>query len=544
MDDIAARMIKRLGALKGQRQTHESVWRDCYDHTYPLRGAGLTSDYMDAQSAKSRVARLLTSTATDSARTLASALMSGMTPPQAQWLDLGEEGMSDEERRWFSIAATVIWENIHAANFDAEGYEANLDVVCAGWFVLYVDEDQDEGGYNFQQWPISQCFVASTRKDGRVDTIFRAYQRTAAQAVSEFGEKAVSDKIRQAARDKPDEKFELLHVIHPRNDFIQGARLARNLPFASYHIEISGKKILRESGYHEFPCCVPRWMKIPGAAYGIGPVYDALPDIKELNEWLRMEKAAGDLAISGMWIAEDDGVLNPRTVTVGPRKIIVANSTDAMKPLLTGSDFNVAFTSEERLERRISKVLMADQLQPQDGPAMTATEVHVRVALIRQLLGPIYGRFQAEYLQPLIERCFGLALRAGAFPPIPQSLGGRSINVRYISPLARAQKLDSVTSIERLAANVGQLLQVSPEIVDNLDADAAIQVVGDALGVPAKVLRTAADVQKIREQRAEQQQQAAQQQLMQQAGAAAADAGGKEAGAALAQKLMGGASGA
>lgn len=178
-------------------------------------------------------------------------------------------------------------------------------------------------------------------------------------------------------------------------------------------------------------------MKIPGGSYGIGPVYDALPDCKELNETKRMEKAAQDLAISGMWIAEDDGVLNPRTVKVGPRRIIVANSVDSMKPLLTGSDFNVAFTAEERLQASIRKIMMADQLQPQDGPAMTATEVHVRVALIRQLLGPVYGRFQAEYLQPLVERCFGIAFRAGVFPEPPESMNAANFNVRYISPLAR-----------------------------------------------------------------------------------------------------------
>jgi hypothetical protein len=37
-----------------------------------------------------------------------------------------------------------------------------------------------------------------------------------------------------------------------------------------------------------------------------------------------------------MWIAEDDGVLNPRTMKVGPRKVIVANSVDSMKPLDLG----------------------------------------------------------------------------------------------------------------------------------------------------------------------------------------------------------------
>ncbi len=456
---------------------------------------------LDAQSAKSKVARLLDGTATDSARMLASALMSGMTPANAQWLNLDSESLPDDAAAWLSTCATLVWENIHAANFDAEGYEANLDVVCAGWFALYIDEDREEGGFSFQQWPLAQCYVTSTRRDGIVDTIYRRYQLTAEQAIKEFGADKVSKKIRDAAAKKPDDKFEFLHCIFPRENYVVNARLAKNLRFASYNVEVSGKLIVRESGYHEFPCCVPRWMKIPGTPYGIGPVYDALPDCKELNETKRMEKAAQDLAIAGMWIAEDDGVLNPRTVKVGPRRIIVANSTESMKPLLTGADFNVAFTAEERLQASIRKIMMADQLQPQDGPAMTATEVHVRVALIRQLLGPVYGRFQAEYLQPLVERCFGLAYRAGVFPPAPDSLQNANFNVRYISPLARAQQLENVTAIERLGANVANLAQVSPDVTDLVDTDEATRVIADALGVPAKVIRSSDAVEQLRQQR-------------------------------------------
>lgn len=540
MEELAVRLIKRVDSLKAARQVHESVWRECYDYTYPLRGAGLSETVLDAQSAKSKVAKLLDGTATDSARMLASALMSGMTPANAQWLNLDSELLPDDAAAWLSTCATLVWENIHAANFDAEGYESNLDVVCAGWFVLYIDEDRDEGGLSFQQWLLSQCYVASTRRDGIVDTIYRCYQLTAAQAVKEFGEKNVSEKILKAAREAPDDKFEFMHCIFPRETYVANARLAKNLRFASYNIEVSGKRIVRESGYHEFPCCVPRWMKIPGTSYGIGPVYDALPDCKELNETKRMEKAAQDLAIAGMWIAEDDGVLNPRTVKVGPRRIIVANSTDSMKPLLTGADFNVAFSAEDRLQASIRKIMMADQLQPQDGPAMTATEVHVRVALIRQLLGPVYGRFQAEYLQPLVERCFGLAYRAGAFPPAPESLQDANFNVRYISPLARAQQLENVTAIERLGANVANLAQVAPEVTDLIDADEATRVIADALGVPAKVIRTSDAVEQLRQQRQQAQQQQAGQAFMMQAGSEAATTAGQQVGTALGQRVAGG----
>ncbi|MGM0512979.1 MAG: portal protein [Pseudomonadota bacterium] len=539
MDEIANRLIKRVDTLKAARQSHESVWRECYDFTYPLRGSGFSTQVLDAQSAKSKVAKLLDGTATDSARMLASALMSGMTPANAQWLSLDSESLPDDAKAWLSTCASLIWENIHSSNFDAEGYEANLDVVCAGWFALYIEENQEEGGYSFQQWPLAQVFVASTRSDGIIDTVFRCYQLTAAQAVKKFGDKEVSEKIRKAAKDKPDDKFDFLHAIFPRDNYVVNARLAKNMRFASYNIEVTGKKVVRESGYHEFPVCVPRWMKIPGTSYGIGPTYDALPDCKELNETKRMEKAAQDLAISGMWIAEDDGVLNPRTVKVGPRKIIVANSVDSMKPLLTGADFNVAFTAEQRLQAAIRKIMMADQLQPQDGPAMTATEVHVRVALIRQLLGPVYGRFQAEYLQPLVVRCFGLAFRAGVFPEPPESMNAANFNVKYISPLARAQKLEDVTAIQQLAASVGQLAAMYPEVKDNVDSDEAVRVMSEGLGVPAKVLRSSADVASMRDERAKAQQQQAQQALMMQAGQQAASAAGQEAGAAIGQQLAG-----
>ena len=540
MDNVAAKLIKRLDTLKASRQQHESVWRECYDYTYPLRGAGFSEEVLDAQSAKHKVAKLLDGTATDSARMLASALMSGMTPANAQWLNLDSESLPDDAKAWLSECATLVWENIHAANFDAEGYEANLDVVCAGWFALYIDEDREEGGYTFQQWPLSQVFVTSTRRDGIVDTVYRRYQLTAEQAVKEFGKDKVGAKILDAAKNKPDDKFDFLHAIFPRDGYVVNARLARNMRFASFNVDISNKQVVRESGYHEFPCCVPRWMKIPGGAYGIGPVYDALPDCKELNETKRMEKAAQDLAIAGMWIAEDDGVLNPRTVKVGPRRIIVANSTDSMKPLLTGADFNVAFTAEERLQAAIRKIMMADQLQPQDGPAMTATEVHVRVALIRQLLGPVYGRFQAEYLQPLVQRCFGIALRAGVFSQPPESLQNTNFNVRYISPLARAQQLEDVTAIERLGANVASMAAISQDVVDLVDTDEATRVVADALGVPAKVIRSADAVADLRQQRQQAQQQRAGQALMMQAGSEAATTAGQQVGAAVGQRVAGG----
>lgn len=521
-------ILKRLAALASKRSPYEPDWRDCFDMTFPVRGHGFNGQVVDSTNARSKNAARLDSTGTDSARTLASAIMSGVTPANSQWfaLDVGDE--TEEERAWLDEAADIIWQNVHAANFDAVGFECALDIVAAGWFVLFTDTNRmTGGGYAFEQWPISECFVTSTRQDGRADTVYRKYQLTAQQAVEHFtklGGKP-SAKLQEKAANKPFELVDLVRVIEPRHLYVVGGKLSKNLPFSSCDVEVDGGHVMLEQGFEEFPCAIPRWTVIPGSAYAVGPVFDALPDILELNDLVRMEKAAADLAVSGMWIAEDDGVLNPRTVKVGPRKIIVANSVDSMKELKSGADFNVTFTIKEGLQAQIRKTLMADMLQPdQQGPAETATATVVRVNLIRQLLGPVYGRLQSEYLQALIERCFGLAFRAGALGRPPQSLAGRAFHVRYLSPLARAQKLEDVVAMDRLESGLIAKAQVIPESLDLYNWDEGDRLRAQYLGVPGKLMRPQDDVAALRKQRADAQQAVADQERMsQQAQAMAGD---------------------
>ena len=512
MSDLGAQLLNRKATLISLRTVHDDTWRECLDHSFPIRSDGFYGEKNDTSVARTKRARLLDSTATDGCRTQAASIQSGMTPANSRWFGMAVGHETDDEKRWLDDSSEILWENIHAANFDAAAFECFLDMVAVGWFVLFIDEDRERGGLTFEQWPINTVYCAASKRGGVIDTVFRDYELTVAQCVNEFGEDGVSDKVRQLYQDqKYDEKVPMMHAIYPRAMHLVGGKLAKNLPFASCHVEAGSKKLVRESGYHELPVVVPRWVLIPGSVYAVGPMFDVLPDVKQLNELIRMENMAAELAVAGMWIAEDDGVLNPRTVKVGPRKIIVANSTDSMKPLLTGADFNVSFTKKADLQAQIRKMLMADQLQPQDGPAMTATEVHVRVQLIRQLLGPVYGRLQNEYLKPLIERCFGLAFRAGVFEPPPESLVNRDFHIVYVSPLAKAQKLEEVSAIESTMLTAGEMSKVFPGVLDNIDEDEALRQVADGKGAPSSILRNVKDRDALRKQRAEAQQQQVQQ---------------------------------
>lgn len=509
----AAAICRRLGQLKTERAPHEQVWRDCFDYTYPLRGSGFNQDVMAAERGQSKQADILDSTGTDAAQLLASEIASGTTPANTLWFEYAITGAADDdtESRWLGEAAKTVWEHIHASNYDSERLDAVVDAICGGWLVLYIDEDRDAGGFVFERWSPGECYISASKPGALPDTVMREYTLTAEQAVATFGASKVSGQTAKLASDKPDERVKFVHTIRPRSGAMPGGRLAQSMPIESSHVEVAHKHTVRESGYHEMPVVVARWQRLPNSVYGVGQVYSALPDIKMLQSMWRLDLAAGELAVAGMWIAEDDGVLNPRTIKVGPRKVIVANSVDSMKPLQSGSNFQYSSDRIERLQGKIRRTMLADQLPPADGPTKTAYEFSVRLAVLRKILGPIFGRLQSEELGPTATRCFGLAYRAGILGEAPPSLADRDYHVRYIGPLARAQRLEEVTAVERVVSDASAMAAVWPQSIDVIDSDEAMRVIGSGSGVPTKVMRDLKSLAALREERAQQQAQAQQQ---------------------------------
>ena len=338
MSEAAATDCRRLGQLKAERLLHEQVWRDVFTLMAPERVHGFSGEVVTAADAQARKAEIYDSTAIDASRIAASGFASGLHPANSIWFSLDVGQQSEAERQWLDNATRTIFKNIHAANFDAEMGECYADMIPAGWFVLYTAE-ADEGGYQFEHWPLSQCWIASSKQGRKVDVIHREFELTIEQLVGQYGIDNVSSVVRDRYRlggAHLGEKVRVLWCIEPRTSYADGPALAKNKAFSSRHHEVSTQHTLRESGYDEFPCCVPRWRLIPGTPYATGLGSDAMPDIKTLNQIQRLELANLDIAVSGMWKAVDDGVLNPRTVRLGARKIVMMSDTKNMEPLTTG----------------------------------------------------------------------------------------------------------------------------------------------------------------------------------------------------------------
>ena len=104
--------------------------------------------------------------------------------------------------------------------------------------------------------------------------------------------------------------------------------------------------------------------------------------------------------------------------------------------------------------------------------------------------------------------------RAEAFLPTPNILVGQLIDIDYVGPLARSQRMEEAVAVERLYQLAMQIGQVDPGIMDIIDHDEAVRARAELLGVPKSILRGREEVDELREQRAMQQQM--QQEMMMQ----------------------------
>ncbi len=167
---------------------------------------------------------------------------------------------------------------------------------------------------------------------------------------------------------------------------------------------------------------------------------------------------------------------------------------------------------EEQRRNAIRSAFYVDQLILSQGPQMTATEVIQRTEEKMRLLGPVLGRLQAEMLQPLIERCYNVLVRNKKFAPAPEFLADSGVEIEYISPLAKAQRLGDVQSAMRLFEMLAPLSQVNPMVFDYVDMDGLAKYIIKVLGVPASTIKSDQQVAQEREARQQQQQQMAEQQ--------------------------------
>ena len=490
--------------MKADVQPWQKTWKELSRYIAPTRGFFDTDQANDGRKIDHR--SLIDSDPLLAVEVLSAGMVSGLTSPSRSWFELA---LSDEKlmkqngvRSWLYEVRRRMEEVFSRSNlyYVLHGFYQEISVFGTAAFLLEEDFDRVIHCRTFTAGE----YVLGTDAKGQINAFGREFFMTPVQMAEEFGLAHLPLSIRRAAEEKRTDWFKVQHVIMPNPQTDESKVDKGHMPYASAYFTPQGD-LLRRGGYREFPVIAARWeVKNSSDIYGRGPGWKALGDVKMLQKMQKTKLIALDKNTNPPMMVSSNV---QGEVNLLPGGLTRYNGTTdaAVKPAYqVPVDLNALEASIEKVKQTIRGQFFADvflMLNAQNFSHMTATEVAERHQEKMLVLGPVLERLKNELLDPLIERTFAIMVRRGVLPLPPAEIEGANLKVHYVSMIAQAQKQNGISAIQQGIAFTSSLAQGNPEVLDKVDFDAALEEGLELLGVPAVMLRSKEDTQKIRQSR-------------------------------------------
>jgi hypothetical protein len=504
-------IIKRQTAAQTKKDEFQQLYQDAYEFALPQRQ--LYGVWEGGAVGSKKMQRVFDSTAINSTQRFANRLQSVVFPPQRKWatLEPGSDIPFEKQqmaRNIFETYCDKMFTVLQQSNFDIAMGEFLLDL-SVGTACMMVQPGDSVSPINFIPVPL---FLVSYEEgaNGQVDNVYRKIRMKGESIIRQWPDAKIPPEMQRRIDQKPTDDIEMLEATiydHGRGDYC-------------YHvIDKVSKAELVYRRRKSSPWVISRYMKVAGEIYGRGPLMTALPDIKTLNKTIELLLKNASMAVSGVYTAADDGVLNPNTVKLVPGAIIpVARNGGPQGPALQAlprsGDFNVSQLVINDLRSNIKRILLDESLPPENMSARSATEIVERMKELAQNLGSAFGRLINETMIPLTAKILEVMDERGLID-MPLRVNGLEVKVVPVAPLAQAQNQEEIGAI----LNYAQLMQnLGPDGQIALKMDALVDYLGDKMGVPMSVRNNRAERAIMMEEANNQQQMAAmaQMQMMQQ----------------------------
>ncbi|EOG7953897.1 portal protein [Klebsiella aerogenes] len=514
-ETIKEQLLKQVALLNNDRSSFEPHWRELSDFINPRGSRFLVTD---VNRNDRRNSKTVDPTATLANRTLSSGMMSGITSPARPWFKLAtpDPDMMDygPVKLWLEAVQRRMNEVYNKSNLyqSLPLLYSSLGTYSTGAMAVLED---DEDVIRTMMFPIGSYYLANSAR-GSVDTCYRKFTMTVRQLVMEFGMSNVSTSVKGLWESGSYETWiEVIHAVYPNIDRDTGKLDSKNKRVKSVYFEVGGDndKLLRESGFDEFPIMAPRWEVNGEDVYGSScPGMIALGQVRALQvEQMRkaqlIDKATNPPMVAPTSLRTQRVSLLPGDVTY----LDVMTGQDGLKPAYLVNPNTADLLADIQDTRQminsayfVDLFMMLQNINTRSMPVEAVIEMKEEKLL---MLGPVLERLNDECLNPLIDRTFSIMARKNLLPPPPDVLQGMPLKIEYISVMAQAQKSIGLSSLSSTVGFIGQLAQVKPEALDKLDTDQAIDAFAEMSGVSPTVIVPQEQVNQIRQDRAQQQQQ-------------------------------------
>lgn len=395
------------------------------------------------------------------------------------------------------------------ANFASQTSEVFLSLGAFGTGALLIEDGMSKG-IRYRSIPLAELWLVEDAW-GTINGFFWRYKLTVVQAIEKFGAENLPENVTKFKENEPDKEFEFVFHVCPNEQRVAGDVGFKGMRFAAYDVCVEGKQMIRQSGYRSFPLAVSRYTVASGEVYGRSPAWDALADIKTLNEMSKTALRYGQLVTDPPWLTADVDSMSPFSMRPGSINAGYMNERGEVLAKSAAPQGDPRFSLELQDQRRqaINRAFLVTLFQILvETPEMTATEALLRAQEKGALLAPTMGRQQSEFCGTIIEREVDILAHSGAIEavcgPMPEELQG-ALDVEYDSPLTRAQRSEEGVGVLRTLEGVGTIAQYDPSVVEVFNYERAIRLLAEVNGAPMKIMNTPEELAALRA--AKQQQQ-------------------------------------
>ena len=475
-------LAERFRRAKHIKDLWTPKFEECYEYAFPQR----ESFYAEEQG-QTKTDKIFDETAVVGLQEFASRLQSGLVPNYARWAELvaGSEIPEDQKsevNQSLEEVTNYIFEIIQNSNFSQEVHESFLDLGI-GTGCLQITEGDALNPIMFTSIPLTQLYV-DVGPDDQIDAVFRERKLRASKITIAYPKAKLPPKLDIDLKTGKDTQINLIDCTYR----VYGSMEERyqRMVFDPVSKDVFYQENYLGTGSNPF---VPfRWSKAAGEVYGRGPLLNAIPAIKTCNLTVQLILENAQMAISGLYQIEDDGVINVDTIQIVPGTLVpIAPGSSGLKNITSTGNFDVAQLVLSDMRMNIRKALYNDMLGNPDKTPMSATEVSQRMADLSRQIGAAFGRLQAELINPVLRRVIYILKKQGRIS-IP-TVNGREIKVRSSSPLAQAQQQQDIVSFDRYIEMLG--VRFGPQLVNMLvKTEEAAKYLSDKFGIPERLLRS------------------------------------------------------
>ncbi len=467
---------------------------------------------------------IIDSSATDALQICASGLWSGITNPSKQWFALQIaipwRKPNQAEKEWLKDTTERIFSVLAQSNFYSTAAQLFEDMSAFGTAPMIIYEN-DETVVTFYL-PCPGEYFLQVGSTYTVDVLYREYTSTVAQIVQEFGLErcpAVIQKEWRRAGASMDKEFVVCHAIEPNNELLHDKTgdkfwpAPKVMPYREiYWIRAAGADgVISITGDHEKPFVCGRWSKVSNDAYAPScPGMTALGDTQQLQLETRRKAEFIEKGVRPPMGADVTLENKPLSITPGATTFMDTSQGSIKRyfPLYEpAAQWLAGITADitqviERIKRTFKNYVFnaitdMEGVQPRNELELTKRE-NERL----QQLGPPLNLITEEFTGPTIRRVEAIMRRKGMLAPMPKTLSGVPLKIKYTGILEIAQQQAQQQALENFLQKMGEaslaaLEAKQPSPLRKVNLDKLADHYAELCGVPPDIMRTDQEVAEI-----------------------------------------------